>query len=68
MSAESVEFYKDKAGEWRWRAVAGNQEIVGTSGEGYKNEQDAVTEARQLFGSGVYYRMEDGTEVPAEAE
>ncbi|MCA1694555.1 MAG: YegP family protein [Actinobacteria bacterium] len=34
MAAE-FEVYKDKAGEYRWRLQAGNNEIV-ASGEGYK--------------------------------
>lgn len=34
--------YKDAAGQWRWRLVAGNNQIVATSGEGYVNKADAV--------------------------
>lgn len=33
--------YKDAAGQWRWRLVAGNNQIVATSGEGYVNKADA---------------------------
>jgi uncharacterized protein YegP (UPF0339 family) len=36
------QFYKDKAGEWRWRLRANNHEIIATSGEGYKNKQDCL--------------------------
>jgi len=35
------EVYKDNAGEWRWRLVAANGEIVAV-GEGYKNKKDAI--------------------------
>jgi len=35
------EVYKDKAGEYRWRLVAANGEIVAAS-EGYKNKKDAI--------------------------
>ena len=62
MSGETVEFYKDAAGEWRWRAKAGNNEVVADSGEGYQNRQDAVTEAMSLFGDDVSYRGEGGEE------
>jgi uncharacterized protein YegP (UPF0339 family) len=60
MSAETVEFYRDTSGEWRWRAIAGNQEVVADSSEGYVNRGDAETEARNLFGSEVYYRIAGG--------
>ena len=33
-------FYKDRGGEWRWKAVAKNHWITGGSGEGYKNFLD----------------------------
>jgi uncharacterized protein YegP (UPF0339 family) len=36
-SMNTVQIYKDAAGEWRWRLVASNGQTVATSGEGYKN-------------------------------
>lgn len=42
MAANRVEFYKDTADEWRWRYVAGNNEIMANSGEGYKNRDDCL--------------------------
>lgn len=48
---ERVEVYKDAAGEWRWRAKAGNHKIVSESGEGYKNRMYAHKVARSLFPS-----------------
>lgn len=33
------EIYKDDAKQWRWRLKAANGEIIGTSGEGYKNRK-----------------------------
>lgn len=35
-----VEFYVDTASEHRWRAIAGNGEIIATSAEGYQNLPD----------------------------
>ncbi|MFQ6074570.1 MAG: YegP family protein [Candidatus Bathyarchaeia archaeon] len=35
--------YKDRRGEWRWRFVSINRsDILGDSGEGYKNKQDCL--------------------------
>ncbi len=36
MKTGKVEVYKDRKGEWRWRAVAPNGRIVADSAEGYK--------------------------------
>jgi uncharacterized protein YegP (UPF0339 family) len=38
-----VEFYKDKKGRWRWRAIAGNGRIVAdcAQGNGYKSLRGA---------------------------
>ncbi len=35
-----VEIYRDKAGQWRWRAVARNGRILADSGEGYRRQGD----------------------------
>jgi hypothetical protein len=34
--------YEDAAGEWRWRLVAGNDEIIADSGEGYRDKRDCL--------------------------
>ena len=39
MAAE-FEFYKDNAGEFRWRLQAENNEIIADSAEGYVNKAD----------------------------
>jgi uncharacterized protein YegP (UPF0339 family) len=44
-----VEVYVDASGEHRWRARAGNGEIVADSAEGYVNRSDAVDMAARLF-------------------
>lgn len=33
--------YRDSAGLWRWRCVAGNGDIVADSGQGYTRAHDA---------------------------
>lgn len=40
-SKPRFELYTDGAGEWRWRLVATNEEIIATSGEGYVSKQGA---------------------------
>ena len=37
-SKMKFQVYTDKAGEWRWRLVANNSNIIATSGEGYKQK------------------------------
>jgi uncharacterized protein YegP (UPF0339 family) len=46
-SNDVTEFYKDKAGEWRWRRRALNGRIVGASTEGYKLRRDCVANAKR---------------------
>jgi uncharacterized protein YegP (UPF0339 family) len=43
-------FYKDKAGEWRWRREAANGEPVSNGGEGYKNLADCREVALAING------------------
>ena len=44
----NVEVYRDDSGEWRWRRVADNGEIVAT-GEAYTRKHDARSSAEQNF-------------------
>ena len=43
MEARQAKFevYEDSAGEWRWRGIAGNGEIIADSGEGYATKANA---------------------------
>ena len=40
-SEPTFEVYEDNAGEWRWRLLAPNGEIIADSGEGYVTKQGA---------------------------
>lgn len=40
MEADKVIVFRDASGEWRWKRVAANGEIVADSGEGYVHRQD----------------------------
>jgi uncharacterized protein YegP (UPF0339 family) len=35
----TFEVFQDNAGEWRWRLVATNGNIIADSGEGYRSKQ-----------------------------
>ncbi len=48
---DEVQLYKDDAGEWRWRRKSENGRIIATSGEGYKNYQDALFTAEDVNGT-----------------
>jgi uncharacterized protein YegP (UPF0339 family) len=40
-------FYQDAKGEWRWRRIAPNGNIVGAAAEGYVNKADCEANARR---------------------
>ncbi|SEA19484.1 Uncharacterized conserved protein YegP, UPF0339 family [Haloplanus vescus] len=46
----TFEVYEDAAGEWRWRLVARNGEIVADSGEGYGSRSGAREAAERVRG------------------
>ena len=46
-SNDTWDFYKDAAGEWRWRRTASNGRIVGASTQGYVSRQECVENARR---------------------
>jgi len=39
--ATKFEIYKDAKGEFRWRLVASNGQMIANSGEGYKSKDSA---------------------------
>jgi uncharacterized protein YegP (UPF0339 family) len=45
--SDNWEFYKDNRGEWRWRRIAPNGKIVGSSSEGYHNKTDCISNAKR---------------------
>ena len=47
MADYSLDIYKDKRGEFRWRRTASNGEIVGASSEGYKAKKDCEANANR---------------------
>lgn len=55
-NVEYVEVYIDDAGDWRWRAIAGNHEIVAT-GESHGDSRDAERAARGVLGEDIEIRV-----------
>jgi uncharacterized protein YegP (UPF0339 family) len=47
MAEYKLDVFKDKRGEFRWRRVASNGEIVGASSEGYKAKKDCEANANR---------------------
>lgn len=39
--AAKFELYKDKKGEFRWKLIASNGQIIANSGEGYTTKENA---------------------------
>lgn len=46
---DRVRVYRDEKGEWRWQALARNNEIVAGSQEGYVDESWAAEAAKRAF-------------------
>lgn len=49
MADYTLDIYKDKRGEFRWRRTASNGEIVGASSESYKAKKDCEANANRDF-------------------
>jgi len=41
--AAKFEIYKDKAGDFRWRLIHTNGQVIANSGEGYKAKANAMS-------------------------
>lgn len=50
---DTVHFFTDEAGEWRWHRKSENGEIVAESGEGYTDIDNARTMVLSMFGDSV---------------
>jgi hypothetical protein len=49
VKVDNVVIYRDRAGEWRWKARSKNNKIVAESGEGYRNRPWARRVALELY-------------------
>ena len=48
---DKIEIYKDEAGEWRWRLVAPNGQLIASSGEGFRRKWSAKRSAKRVLRS-----------------
>lgn len=46
---DTIVIYQDNQGDWRWKAKAGNNEVVADSGEGYQHLSHALDTAHRMF-------------------
>jgi uncharacterized protein YegP (UPF0339 family) len=65
---DTVHFYKDAAGEFRWRLQSENGRIVAESGEGYERLQSAIDIARDIFKDSIRYSYEAEDFIPVKDE
>ena len=57
---KSVEVYRDKAGEWRWRKMDTNGANVGTSGQSFDQYSNAVRAAqKEVEGTTIEVKLLD---------
>ncbi|ELY47643.1 YegP family protein [Natronorubrum sulfidifaciens] len=54
------EVYEDRAGQWRWRLVHWNGNIIADSGEGYASRSNARRAARGVMRNAPTATLEDG--------
>ena len=54
-----VQIYRDKAGDWRWRLVAANGNVVADSSEGYENRGDIEEIIYNIFGTNIEFNYEE---------
>ncbi|WP_435066291.1 HVO_2922 family protein, partial [Halobaculum sp. EA56] len=62
-SSATFDVYRDKAGQWRWRLVHRNGNIVATSGEGYSSDRAARRGMRSVkrnaLGAAVVWQRDE---------
>ena len=57
--AMKFKIYKDAKGEYRWRIKAGNNRIIGASGEGYTNKIDCLAGIDRIKNAATDAKVED---------
>lgn len=60
-SVSQYTLYQDTAGEWRWRLVATNGQIIAVSSEAYHNYADCVHSAQLAVSTNTNTPVEDLT-------
>lgn len=62
------EVYRDDAGEFRWRYVAGNGATMADSAEGYTERNDAVEALWVILGDIDRAQRSDGVEIRGQTD
>lgn len=44
---DSIEYYQDRRGDWRWRRLSADGKVIGASSEGYNNRADCEANAKR---------------------
>ena len=57
-NVDHIDIYQDDAGEYRWKAVAGNGEIV-AEGESHRDRHDAIRAALGVLGDHTPIRVKE---------
>jgi uncharacterized protein YegP (UPF0339 family) len=60
-NVRTIQVYQDSEGEWRWRGVAANGEIVAT-GESHTTEHDAKRAAMDVLPGILIEEVDSGKE------
>ena len=59
--AAKFEIYKDKSGEFRWRLIQTNGQVIANSGEGYKAKANAINGIHSVKENAPRATVEDKT-------
>jgi uncharacterized protein YegP (UPF0339 family) len=57
--AAKFELYKDAKGEFRWRLMASNGQMIANSGEGYKSRESAKSGIESVKKNAASATIED---------
>ena len=57
--AAKFELYKDAKGEFRWRLIASNGQMIANSGEGYKSKESAKSGIESVKKNAASATVED---------
>ena len=59
------EVYQDKGGDFRWRLLSSNGQVVATSGQGYKEKRDCLNGIESVKRIAADSKVEDAKEPPS---
>jgi len=59
--AAKFEIFKDKAGEYRWRLIHTNRQVIANSGEGYTTQANAMSGINSVKENAPSATVEDKT-------